>query len=140
MPQNTSNNNPGENPEIGYIVGGSLKESLNARLTVPAHDVQEGSFVVTRSGDWQFYGLVTNLVLGSTNPRFADEQSEQRLPPNVARLLHGQTLFTNLEILPALMLDRGPEPGTPAYETWLQANPAGAIPCQSRPFPPTIPL
>jgi uncharacterized protein len=135
MAQNPTNQNPGENPEIGYIVGGSLKESLNARLTVPAHDVQEGSFVVTRSGDWQFYGLVTNLVLGSTNPRFADEQSEQRLPPNVARLLHGQTLFTNLEILPALMLDRGPEPGTPDYETWLAANPNGSHPLPVKTVP-----
>lgn len=135
MAQNNPISNPGENPEIGYIVGGSLKDSLNARLTVPAHDVQEGSFVVTRSGDWQFYGLVTNLVLGSTNPRFADEQSEQRLPPNVARLLHGQTLYTNLEILPALMLDRGPEPGTPDYEAWLQANPNGVHPLPVKTVP-----
>jgi len=126
---------PGENPEIGYIVGGSLKDSLNARLTVPAHDVQEGSFVVTRSGDWQFYGLVTNLVLGSTNPRFADEQSELRLPPSLAALLHGQTLFTNLEILPALMLDRGPEPGTPEYESWMEANPAGSHPLPVKTVP-----
>lgn len=135
MAQNNPTNNPGENPEIGYIVGGSLKDSLNARLTVPAHDVQEGSFVVTRSGDWQFYGLVTNLVLGSTNPRFADEQSEQRLPPNVARLLHGQTLFTNLEILPALMLDRGPEPGTPQYDAWMQTNPQGVKPLPVKTVP-----
>ncbi len=133
----TQNNptNPGENPEIGYIVGGSLKDSLNARLTIPAHDVQEGSFVVTRSVEWQFYGLVTNLVLGSTNPRFADEQSEERLPANLARLLHGQTLFTNLEILPALMLDRGPEPGSTAYETWLEANPAGTHPLPVKTVP-----
>jgi len=135
MTPNQPIQNPGENPEIGYIVGGSLKDSLNARLIVPAHDVQEGSFVVTRSGAWQFYGLVTNLVLGSTNPRFADEQSEQRLPPNVARLLHGQTLFTNLEILPALMLDRGPEPGTPAYEQWLTTHPEGQHPLPVKTVP-----
>ncbi len=135
MAQNTLNSNPGENPEIGYIVGGSLKDSLNARLTVPAHDVQEGSFVVTRSGDWQFYGLVTNLVLGSTNPRFADEQSEERLPANLARLLHGQTLFTNLEILPALMLDRGPEPGTPQYERWMETNSEGVHPLPVKTVP-----
>jgi uncharacterized protein len=126
---------PGENPEIGYIIGGSLKDSLSARLIVPAHAVQEGSFVVTRSGDWQFYGLVTNLVLGSTNPRFADEQSELRLPASLASLLHGQTLFTNLEILPALMLDRGPEPGTPEYDTWMEANPSGGHPLPVKTVP-----
>ncbi|HVM72383.1 MAG TPA: hypothetical protein VMT91_11545, partial [Anaerolineales bacterium] len=51
---------------IGYIVGGGLKESLHARLTVPSQQVQEGAFVVIPSGDWQFYGLVTDLQLGAT--------------------------------------------------------------------------
>ena len=110
---------------IGYIVGGGLKESFRVRLTVPAQSVQEGGFVVIESGDWMFYGLVTDLQLGSTDPRFADEQSEVRFPPGLARLLHGQTLFTNLEVLPALMLERGPEPGTPAYSTWMEAIDAG---------------
>src|SRR5512142_2396881 len=104
---------------IGYIVGGGLKESFRARLTVPSNEVQEGAFVVIPSGNWQFYGLVTDLQLGATDPRFADEQSEARLPANLARLLHGQTLYTNLEVLPALMLERGPDPGTSAYADWL---------------------
>jgi len=53
--------------------------------------------VVVESGGWLFYGLVTDLQLGSTDPRFADEQTETRLPAQLAGLLHGQTLFTNLE-------------------------------------------
>jgi uncharacterized protein len=110
---------------IGYIVGGGLKENLRVRLTVPAQQVQEGGFVVIESGDWLFYGLVTDLQLGSTDPRFADEQTETRLSPEVARLLHGQTLFTNLEVLPALMLERGPDPATPAYAQWRAAIDAG---------------
>jgi hypothetical protein len=105
---------------IGYIVGGGLKENLRVRLTVPPQSVQEGAFVVIESGEWSFYGLVTDLALGATDPRFADEQSEQRLPAELARLLHGQTLFTNLEVLPALMLERGPEPGSPGYADWVK--------------------
>ncbi len=105
-----------ENNPIGYIVGGGLKENFRVRLTVPAQDVQEGAFVVIESGDWQYYGLVTDLLLGATDPRFADEQSETRLPPALAKALHGQTLYTNLEVLPALMLERGPEPGSPEYD------------------------
>ncbi|MDI6769946.1 MAG: ATP-binding protein [Anaerolineales bacterium] len=114
---------------IGYIVGGGLKESFRARLTVPAQEVQEGAFVVIESGDWQFYGLVTDLQLGATDPRFADEQSESRLPPALARALHGQTLYTNLEVLPALMLERGPEPGSPEYAAWVKEK-AGETPGQ----------
>jgi len=109
-----------DNQPIGYIVGGGLKESFRARLTVPAQEVQEGAFVVIPSGDWQFYGLVTDLQLGTTDPRFADEQSETRLPPALAQALHGQTLYTNLEILPALMLERGPEPGSEEYTAWMK--------------------
>jgi len=106
---------------IGYIVGGGLKENFRVRLTVPAQEVQEGAFVVIESGEWQYYGLVTDLMLGATDPRFADEQSEMRLPSSLAESLHGQTLYTNLEVLPALMLERGPEPGSPEYKAWLKS-------------------
>ena len=105
---------------IGYIVGGGLRESFRARLTVPAQEVQEGAFVVIPSEDWQFYGLVTDLQLGATDPRFADEQTETRLPPALANALHGQTLYTNLEILPALMLERGPDPASTEYAAWMK--------------------
>jgi len=117
---------------IGYIVGGGLKENLRIRLTVHAQQVQEGSFVVTESGEWLFYGLVTDMQLGATDPRFADEQSESRLPVELARLLHGQTLFTNLEVLPALMLERGPEPGTLEFQNWQVAIDSGL---QEKPRP-----
>jgi hypothetical protein len=118
-PQSTIKN---QQSPIGYIVGSGLRESFRARLTVPAQEIQEGTFVVIPSGDWQFYGLVTDLQLGATDPRFADEQTETRLPPALAHALHGQTLYTNLEILPALMLERGPEPGSPDYTAWMKEH------------------
>jgi uncharacterized protein len=119
---------------IGYLVGGGLKENLCVRLTVPAQEVQEGGFVVIESGDWLFYGLVTDLQLGATDARFADEQSQTRLPPELAGLLHGQTLFTNLEVLPALMLERGPDPLSPAYASWRAKIEAG-LRDEPRPLP-----
>ena len=107
---------------IGYVVGGGLKENLRVRLTIPSQEVQEGAFVVIRSLGWHFYGLVTDMQLGATDPRFADEQSETRLPAGLSNLLHGQTLFTNLEVLPALMFEVGPDPGSPEYASWLAAH------------------
>ncbi len=127
---------PNPHSPIGYIIGGGLKESFRARLAIPAQEVQEGAFVVIPSGDWQFYGLVTDLQLGATDPRFADEQTESRLPPALAQALHGQTLFTNLEILPALMLERGPEPGSPEYKAWVKEhaqNPPRPLPVKTVP-------
>ena len=110
---------------IGFVVGGGLKESLQVRLEVPAQEVWEGAFIVIQSGEWIFHGLVTDLLLGSTDPRFADEQSRGRLPDEIAKLLHGQTLFTNLEVLPQLMVEMGPEPGTPEHKAWQDAIDAG---------------
>lgn len=125
------------NEAIGYIVGGSLKESLIARLTVPADQVQEGGFVTIQSGQWQFYGLVTDIQLGATDPRFADEHSGTRLPAQLAELLHGQTLYTNLQVLPALMMDRGPDANDDlaAYARWQEEIDNGV-----RPHPLPLPV
>ena len=119
---------------LGYIVGGGLKDKFRARLTVSSHEVQEGAFVVIQDDPWLFYGLVTDIELGATDPRFADEQSEERFHPEISQLLHGQTLFTNLEVLPTLMYDVGPDPGSPDYENWTSAVSEG-IRDEPRPLP-----
>ena len=108
---------------IGFVVGGSLKANLFVRLTLPAQNVQEGAFVVIKSGDWQFYGLVTDLQLTSTDPRYAENPGGERFSPAVSRLLSQQTLFTNLEVLPALMVESGPEFDDPRYSEWRQGHP-----------------
>jgi hypothetical protein len=113
-----------------------LKENLRVRLTIPSQQVQEGAFVVIESDPWLFYGLVTDLQLGSTDPRFADEQSESRLPLEMAHLLHGQTLYTTLEVLPALMLDRGPDPSAPDYALWREQHPEDPHPLPVKTIPP----
>ncbi len=124
-----------DDSNIGYVVGGSLKENLRVRLTLPPQEVQEGSFVVIDSGNWRFYGLVTDLQLGATDPRFADEQSEKRLVPGLAGLLHGQTLYTNLEVMPALMLEIGPDLGNPLYSQWRREHPEDPHPIPIKTIP-----
>jgi hypothetical protein len=111
--------------QIGYLVGGGLKENFRVRLTVSSQEIQEGAFVVLQSGDWNYYGIVTDIQLGATDPRFADEQTEVRFPAQIAKALHGQTLFANLEVLPNLMLEIGPEPGTPEQIQWQGKIDAG---------------
>ncbi|MCB8983790.1 MAG: ATP-binding protein [Ardenticatenaceae bacterium] len=96
------------NEPIGYIVGGGLKEGFRIRLTVPADQVQEGSFLVCDNGRYRYYGLVTDLQLGATDPRFADEKND-RMHPAIQAALLGKTLYTTLEMYPTLLLDRGPE-------------------------------
>jgi hypothetical protein len=111
--------------KIGYLVGGGLKENFRVRLSVSPQEIQEGAFVVIQSGEWNYYGIVTDIQLGATDPRFADEQMEGRFPAHISKALHGQTLYANLEVLPNLMLEIGPEPGTPAYQQWRAKIDAG---------------
>jgi hypothetical protein len=109
--------------KIGYLVGGGLKENFRVRLTVSPQEIQEGAFVVIVSGNWRYYGIVTDIQLGATDPRFADEQMEGRFPAHISNALHGQTLFANLEVLPNLMLEVGPDPASPDYAAWRSTNP-----------------
>ena len=77
--------------KIGYLVGGGLKENFRVRLTVSPQEIQEGAFVVIQSGDWNYYGIVVDIVLGATDQRFADEQSGACR--NVPRIGFGDHVF-----------------------------------------------
>lgn len=111
--------------QIGYLVGGGLKENFRVRLTVSPQEIQEGAFVILQSGWWNYYGIVTDIQLGATDPRFADEQTEVRFPPQIAKALHGQTLYANLEVLPNLMLEVGPDEASVEYKDWRGKIDAG---------------
>ncbi|MCA9952599.1 MAG: ATP-binding protein [Anaerolineales bacterium] len=104
---------------IGYIVGGGLKEGFRVRLTVPADQVQEGSFIVCEGGRLRYYGLITDLQLGATDPRFADEKTD-RLQHAIQQALLGKTLYTTLNMYPTLLMDMGPDPLDPQRDAWEQ--------------------
>lgn len=126
---------------VGFVVGGGLKENLNVRLEVPAEEVQEGAFVVIggESDDWLFHGLITDIRLSASDPRFAGERSDQRLPAQLSDLFYGRILFADLEVLPTLMTEQGPAYGSKEREQWEKAIEAG-LREQPRPLPiKTIP-
>ena len=77
---------------IGYVIGGSLKEGITVRLTVPATTVREGGFVVIESLGVRYYGLSVNLSLRSADPRFSLERAELRFKPVYAAILNENTL------------------------------------------------
>ena len=110
-----------QNQSIGIVTSGGLKENLHVRLNGSPQQVQEGSFIVIDSQDWKFYGIATDLQLQSIDPRYALEPSRARLPEELSGLLDRQTLYTNLVVLPALMLERGPEPDSADYSAWRHA-------------------
>lgn len=105
--------------EIGYVISGGLKENLHVRLTIPTQEVQEGSFIVIQSGGWKFYGIATDLQLGSNDPRFAEQDSTHFLPERLASLMRSQTLYSTMVVLPTLMLEVGPSQAE-AYSAWIE--------------------
>ena len=120
--------------KIGYVISGSLKEGFLARLTVPANTVQEGAFVVIESGLNKFYGLITNMRLGAVDPRYAEDRLTPSFPKDVAALLQKKTLYTELEIMPQLMVEQQPDPGTPEFEDFFKDNkPHGPMPVKTLP-------
>lgn len=124
---------------IGFVVGGSLKDNLKVRLTVPPDQVQEGAFVVIESGSWLFYGLVTDLRLSAVDDRYAEGLPAGRLSDQLENIIREETLSIDLEVLPALMLERGPDPGSDEYQVWKREQDAKSSPQRARPVK-TVPL
>ena len=122
-----------DNNLIGYITGGSLKEGFTARLTVSPDAVQEGSFVVVEDGPRVFYGLVTNIKLCAADSRFTDAHTMDRIPPMLRGKLAGRTLYTEVEIMPALMQNTGYAPGTPGYKAFDKSADNNPLPVKMVP-------
>ena len=120
---------------VGYIIGGGLKENLHIRLMRPPQEIMEGSFVVVNSGNWRFYGIVVDLALRAVDERFAREPESARLPASLAALLDESTLYTDVEVLPALMQEVGPDPASEAYADWVEKGSRAEEPISIKTIP-----
>ena len=106
--QNNMNNSK-LHDQIGSVIGGGLKEGLYVKLEVPSNTVHEGAFIVVEETEWLYYGLVIDLQLNYHDPRYASASMSQRFPEWIANTIDKETLFTNVQILPTLMLETGPD-------------------------------
>lgn len=118
-----------ERETLGYVLGGSLQEGLVVRLQVPPHQVHEGAFVVMDAAPWRFYGVVTNVVLRATHPRYVETETPH-LAPALTHMLRQSTLYVTATVLPVKMLEVGPDPDTDpeGYLAWKQAIETGERP------------
>lgn len=99
---------------LATITQGSLSQGLEARLNpgVSIEDLRVGKFVVIQGQRNRFFGLLTDVELGTSSPRILMD------PPGLddqllAEILAGTSTFGILTIAPMLMLvpeDRGLEP------------------------------
>ena len=103
---------PSEHP-LGMVVGGSLSEGLLVRLDsrLSIERLAVGRYVVVegKSGR-RFFGLVTDIVLASTNPDLANQPPDPA--DGFATEVYGRAVaYGTLHVSPMLMLD--PEDDTP---------------------------
>ncbi len=123
------------NSQIGFVTGGGLEANLQVRLSVPPQSVQEGAFVVIDSNNWRFYGLVTDLRLTAIDENYANQINAQRFTPQLAELLNQQTLYTNLAVMPVLMMETGPDIDSPEYAAWRDEHPNDNAPITVKTIP-----
>jgi DNA helicase HerA-like ATPase len=95
-----------EKPRIGVIVGGSLSKGLVVRLEASQNieDLAVGRYVVVRGSRGQFFCMITDVLLDSTNPEI------QSNPPDISnRFLRdvyiGTAAYGRISIQPMLSIE-----------------------------------
>ena len=96
---------PEQGQPLGMVIEGSVANGVEVRLDaeVSVEQVKVGTFVTLQGANNKFFGVVTDVGLGSTDPRMkytplpADD-------PFVIRTLQGTVAFGTVSVLPQLTL------------------------------------
>lgn len=96
-----------ERVRLGQVVGGSLTDGLEVRLDsgVSVEDMAVGRYVVVEGRKRRFFGMVTDVRLGSSNPQFALAPPDVS-DPFVAEVIDGINMFGALKVMPMLTMER----------------------------------
>ena len=92
---------------LGQVVGGSLSQGVQVRLDaggpVSVEDVKAGSFVTIQGERQRFFGVVTDIALGSSDSRLAHNPPDVD-DPLVAQVISGAIAYGSVTILPHLTM------------------------------------
>jgi DNA helicase HerA-like ATPase len=90
--------------KLGVITSGSFTKGLSVRLDTSVEDIRVGKFVVVHGEKHEFFSMVTDVILESTNPKVLLD------PPNddgfINTILTGTSTYGAITISPRLMLPR----------------------------------
>lgn len=93
--------------KLGMVISGSLSKGLEVKLdsTAAIEDIAVGRYVVAEGSKLRFFGMITDVVLDSTNPQI------EKTPPDVSdsflREVHtGTSTFGRIHVSPMLVLDQ----------------------------------
>ena len=112
-----TNGQPSSGKPLGMVVGGSLTKGVEVRLEAgtSVEDVKIGTFATIHGEKQRFFGVVSEVSLGSTDP------SLEHTPPDVAdpfvrQVVTGTAAYGRIAVLPQLTLPtilgsgEGPQP------------------------------
>ena len=90
---------------LGMVIDGSVSNGVEVRLDpgVSVEQIKVGTFVTLQGSDNRFFGVVTDIGLGSTDPRmkYIPLPSDD---PFVIQALQGTVAFGTVSVLPQLTL------------------------------------
>ncbi len=114
---------------LGLVVEGSLTKGLTARLegACSVEDVRVGRFVKIQGEKYDFFCLVTDVVLGASSPGMLDD------PPDptddfLRQVLVGTGAYGSIAIQPMLMLNKQAASEVAADELGVGPQPVRTIP------------
>jgi uncharacterized protein len=88
-------------------VGGSLAQGVEVRLDssgqVTVEDIKVGSFVTIQGQRQRFFGVVTDISLGASDPRLKHAPPEVE-DPFIAQVVSGTVAYGQVSVLPNLTL------------------------------------
>ena len=92
-------------PLLGLVVEGSLGRGVQVRLDAGAsvEDVKVGTFVTIQGSKNRFFGVVTEISLGSTDTRLS-HSPPQVDDPFIAQVVEGTVAYGTISVLPTLTM------------------------------------
>ena len=104
MTDQSSGNLPQVGP-LGIVVGGSLSGGVDVKLDAGAsvEELQAGAFVTIQGAHHRFFGMVSDVSLGATDPRLRTAPPDVS-DPFIARVLSGTAAFGEFKVKPRLLL------------------------------------
>ena len=92
---------------LGLVVSGSLGQGVEVRLEsggqISVEDIKVGSFVTIQGQRQRFFGVVTDISLGSSDSRLKHTPLEMD-DPFIAEVISGTVAYGTISVLPNLTL------------------------------------
>ena len=90
---------------LGLVVEGSLGRGVQVRLDAGAsvEDIKVGTFVTIQGSKNRFFGVVTDISLGSTDARLS-HTPPQVDDPFIAQVVEGTVAYGTISVLPTLTM------------------------------------